>query len=82
MSSGGSLSCNWRNQSKEALLKNEVEVAALTAQAVAWCVFWNANSALLSSDLMPSTMLLEMTEDEDSAVSGGSTEGRASKSSC
>lgn len=62
-------------------MKNDMEVAAHATQAVTWCVFRKANSALLSSDLRPSTISLEMTDDEESAATGASTDGKAKRSS-
>lgn len=44
VSSGGSLSCNCRSQMSDTLLKNEVAVAVLIAQATAWCDFRKASS--------------------------------------
>lgn len=81
VSSGGRRSCNCRSQINDALLKNDVAVAVLIAQAAAWCDFLNTSSALRSSDLSPAKESVDSTDEEANAATGASTDGRANRSS-
>lgn len=74
-SEGGKRSCNCFSHRREALLKNEADVAIQTAQAADWWALMSVFSALLSSGLRYSSGEPVTLEEEAKAATGASTVG-------